>query len=603
MLETLTEDILTFTELSPEEKAQRGILGRLYGPIASFNMGTRNGRRYSDELWNKVFENDIVKELLANGGIPAELDHPQDREETCSEKIAAMMPEPPKKDKDGHLCGYFDIIDTPCGRIAAALARYGFHLGISSRGSGDVITGFDGQEDVDPDTYTLNAFDIVLIPALKDARMTFTESLKDSKKKSLKESLEELVANANDNDKKVMQETINNLNLANTQQLNENIALEPGTELTSKKGNKIVITAVKPSISEYNGEAYIDVEYDYETIDGQKGHSSTGSRNIWAMLNEDLEESLDDRDSDFNKLYNEYGPNEFINKLILFLDNNGLYDEFLDNELTKSKLSAVDDNEAGVDIEDLEEALKSKRELEKEMTELQEKLSVCYAKEAKQEDVIAKNKKAISNLSLKAGTIEPLRESIEALKKDCSEAKSKISEYEKQNKQLKVQLANVDKSAASLKESATNLNNEIKGLQKNNEILKNKVTKLTENLTEAKKDNELAEKQYSQKISNSNKLVEKYKKMANSAVNRYIESQALKLGVKKEEIKNRLPESYTFDDIDSICEELQDLNLNMSRLPFNRLTESSVRITSPVKSTPVAEEEDLSDLYALAGLK
>ena len=55
---------LAFTDLTEEEKQRRGILGRLYGPCADIINVTRNGRRYGDELWEKVFnENEIVKEL------------------------------------------------------------------------------------------------------------------------------------------------------------------------------------------------------------------------------------------------------------------------------------------------------------------------------------------------------------------------------------------------------------------------------------------------------------------------------------------------------------------------------------------------------------
>ena len=79
---------LKFKELSPEEKEQRGILGRLYGPIASIVKATRNGRRYTESLWEKVFKNPITQEMFQNGGIPGELDHPIDREETDSSRIA-----------------------------------------------------------------------------------------------------------------------------------------------------------------------------------------------------------------------------------------------------------------------------------------------------------------------------------------------------------------------------------------------------------------------------------------------------------------------------------------------------------------------------------
>ena len=136
MLENYSQtDELKFKELSPEEKASRGILGRLYGPIASIVKSTRNGRKYTESLWEKVFKNPITQEMFQSGGVPGELDHPIDREETDSSRIAIMMPEAPTKDKSGNLMGYFDIIDTPCGRIAYALAKYGFNLGISSRGT------------------------------------------------------------------------------------------------------------------------------------------------------------------------------------------------------------------------------------------------------------------------------------------------------------------------------------------------------------------------------------------------------------------------------------------------------------------------------------
>lgn len=78
------------------------ILGTLEGPCADIVNGTRNGRKYSDELWQKAFNDPIVKEQLANGGIFGEAGHPADREEIDIEKIAIAMPEAPTK-KDGKL--------------------------------------------------------------------------------------------------------------------------------------------------------------------------------------------------------------------------------------------------------------------------------------------------------------------------------------------------------------------------------------------------------------------------------------------------------------------------------------------------------------------
>ena len=222
-------EMLQFQDLSEEEKQRRGILGRLYGPCASITDATRNGRRYDDELWQNVFsKNEIVKEMFDNGGIPMELDHPVDREETDSQRIAAMLPEPPKKDKDGHLICYVDIIDTPCGRIAYQLAKYGFKLGISSRGSGDVLP----DDTVDPDTYDFTTFDLVLLPAVKDARLSMVESL-SSKEIAFKKAMTESYNNSSNRDKEIMKETLEDLNI------NIDLDKEKDAEITSDDNDKL----------------------------------------------------------------------------------------------------------------------------------------------------------------------------------------------------------------------------------------------------------------------------------------------------------------------------------------------------------------------------
>ena len=228
------KESLGFNDLTPEEKEKRGILGRLYGPIADVINPTRNGRAYSNELWKKVFEGDIVKELLAKGGIPGELGHPSEREEVEPEKIAIMMPEAPKEDDQGHLIGYFDILDTPCGKIAYQLAKYGFQLGISSRGTGDLITDDDGNEAVDPDTYDFTCFDLVIVPAVESARLTMQEGL-SKEKNEFKVALTESLNSASESDRKIMEEALNELNI--TVGDNVNIDSTPNSK-TSKKLNE-----------------------------------------------------------------------------------------------------------------------------------------------------------------------------------------------------------------------------------------------------------------------------------------------------------------------------------------------------------------------------
>ena len=61
---TKSNEILEALKMQPlteEEKASRHILGRWYGPIATCNESTRNGRRYNRELWEKALNDEYIK--------------------------------------------------------------------------------------------------------------------------------------------------------------------------------------------------------------------------------------------------------------------------------------------------------------------------------------------------------------------------------------------------------------------------------------------------------------------------------------------------------------------------------------------------------------
>ena len=242
MIKKLNEDIaLKFKSISPEEKEAKGILGRLYGNVASFAAPTRNGRKYDQSLWEQLFDSDLIKERFANGGIFGQLNHPE-YEEVNMQEIACVMPEPPVKDDKGNLVAYVDLVDTPCGRIAYQLAKYGYKFGISSRGTGDIIYDDNGEELVDPETYQLNAFDLVEIPAVESARLAFVESL-DTKKlygKTLKQKLSEELKKASDTDRKIMEDTLSDLSI-NINEDNEKVHIGYDVVGYDNNGNDISV--------------------------------------------------------------------------------------------------------------------------------------------------------------------------------------------------------------------------------------------------------------------------------------------------------------------------------------------------------------------------
>ena len=418
-------DFLKFKTLSPEEKKQKGILGRLYGPVASCVQATRNGRKYSEELWEKLLKSDIIKERFANGGIFGELCHP-DYEEVDFNKVACVMPEPPVRDKNGKLIGYVDIIDSPCGRIAYTLAKYGYHFGISSRGTGDLIEDVNGEELVDPDTYQLNAFDLVELPACKDARITFTECV-DLKKDKLIESLNKTLDKATDTDRKIMEEVLDSMDI----EVNKPDNTEDWEEVTSIKSNGILYRLFR------------------KIVDG---------KGLWMAQKEGTEEK-------FPITYNQALGYDPIEESI----------ECTDESLTDKEAEEVVDDESSKLVAELTEALQKVKMLEELNKSLNEQLSVCNAKVAGGSDELAHYKAAIANLSDKAKEVKPLKKSLNDLNESLiskdkliesneSRIRSLVDSRKNDSKKLKESAQQIDKLTSSVNDLTNKLEDSEKQL-------------------------------------------------------------------------------------------------------------------------------------------
>ena len=496
------EDLVLDDTVKKNSKGE-AILGQLYGPCADFLLPTRNGRGYSESLWEKVFDSEIINEYFEAGGILGELNHPADRSETDLEKVAVCMPEKPKKDKDGHLVAKFDILDTPNGRIVYTLAKYGYKLGVSSRGDGEVIEGLDGDT-VDEDSYTLEAFDIVLLPAVKAARLKMVESVQ----KSFREALTESLNKSTPEERKIMEDTL--------------------------RGLKI----------------------DYKS-------------------------------------------------------------EKTDNIDVNQKTNTA--NDVGVDvINDLQEALKREQSLRIQLKKLQEQLSVCYTKESKLEGDVQRYKSSVINLSSSAKQVKDLKAEIEGLKeqllekdKEIAVRDGRISKLVESRKTDKTSTQNLNESIQTKDTRISELSRQNRKLQENLESVKRdsekEMSSLTEQIEDMKKNSYIKKKEYETKIGKANKLVEQYRATAQKAVDKYISFRAQTLGVSPEEIKNRLSENYSFNEIDSVCESLQNYQINISKLPFD-VNKGSVRVKvteskkDPLKPKSVVDDEVDDQLLRLAGI-
>lgn len=590
-------EALQMQPLSEEEKASRHILGRLYGPIATCKEGTRNGRKYNKVLWVKALNDEIFQEKIANKSLFLELGHPADREETDMSCVCACIPEMPKIVNDD-LYAYVDILDTPNGRLLKTFCDYGFVPGISSRGSGDIMA----NDEVDPETFFLETWDIVQLPAVKKARLAMCESLNN--KKSLKVALQESYDAANDEDKKVMKETLDNLDI----KLDEAVEDEIPVEDPEAPIEETLVEAEGAAVEETEEAPAEEVEV---PVEGETPVEDTAEEAPEALTVGAFADELKDYDKE---LPLEWKPividgKEYPIEAVAFDDSEdgkilaevsyalpeeeiAINDEEAVAEEPAEKepeIPAEEAGDAGEDevIESLKEAVRQKDLLESEVRDL-------------------KNQKTVSDAE-----VQGLKEELEKYKGGfmrVSELASKSTTLEKEKKALIEQLNLKNTEIKDLKSKVENHTS----LTESAKAEKVKVNELTEKLAKVQAEAEETEKSLTEaleasrkKAQDRTKLAKSYKAKYDAVVERYIANKAKMLGVRPQDITSKLAESYSLDDIDNVCNDL----LEESRPQFGLVGGNPrVRVNESVKSEKKVIDPDNGyeiddDLLILAGLK
>lgn len=635
-------EALQMQPLSQEEMTARHILGRLYGPIATCVESTRNGRLYNKPLWEKALKDDIFLEKVATKALFLELGHPADREETDMKQTCACIPEVPKIVGDD-LCAYVDILDTPNGRLLKTLVDYGFVPGISSRGSGDVLD----NNQVDPETFFLETWDIVQLPAVKKARLNVCESLEADNIK-LKKALAESYKAAKEEDKDTMKKALENLNI--------NIEDEIVDEAVENSSTNKLLTA---DDIPWDPEADLDETLLEEMPADDEDTEDNTSNTSATELADDMSDDEPDEDSeaevpesktvdvtsegeseintvgDALELLQEYdedtsmefravqadGETLTVDNIDSFIDKsddtlvisvNCCSDDENTSTATVSNIDAaesseentsvetiedVDDDDSAEDtgdaavIESLKDMIRQKEALETEVSELRKAKSVGDAKEQELQEKLNRYRTAFRATSAEAAKVTELQAKIQKLNEQLNKSNETI-------KTLTEQVNNTQK----LRESVDGNKNTIRSL--NEEI--SKLTRKSATL-EAKLDGQT--KLFTEKLQERTNLAKSYKVRFIETLNKYVESKAAMLGVNPSEITNRLAESYTLADVDSVCDKILDSTINFSRLPFGGRTKTSARIKESVIKTPTMNTNpdygyEIDDsLLELAGLK
>jgi len=592
-------EALQMQPLSEEEKSARHILGRLYGPIATCKEKTRNGRGYNKELWEKALSDEIFKEKLATKSLFLELGHPADREETDMTCVCACIPEMPKIVNDD-LYAYVDILDTPNGKLLKTLCDYGFVPGISSRGSGDIMA----NDEVDPETFFLETWDIVQLPAVKKARLAMCESFDG--KKPLKAVLQESYDAANDEDKKVMKESLDNLDIKLDEPIEEEIPIEDP----------------EAPIEETLVEAEETVEEPVEETPVEETEETPAEETETPVEEEPKVEEVAWTVGDFKNSLNDYDESRSLEWKPIIIDN-------VEYPITGI---VFDDSEEGKLITEVsytlpkeENTINDEEAVAEEPAESEPEVSTEEAGDAGDDEVIESLKEAVRQKDLLESEVRDLKNQktvsdaeVQGLKEELekykggfirvSELASKSTSLTKENKVLKEQLNLKDTEIKDLKQKVENHISLTESVNAEKATVKD----LTEKLAKVQAEAEETEKSLTEELEASKKkaqdrtnLAKSYKAKYDAVVERYVANKAKMLGVRPQDITSKLVENYSLDDIDNVCNEL----LNESRPQFGLVGGNPrVRVNESVKSEKKVIDPDNGyeiddDLLILAGLK
>lgn len=160
------------------KRGMNNVLGILEGVYFLPDGYSRNKRFYPRELWENVIRN--MEPVLRSKGVLGTLEHPT-KEEDAHPRHASHVLKRLWIGEDGKGYGKSYLLNTPIGSLVYILGSATDENGnplvplyMSSRGLGK-INGYtrDGYEIVDPKTYILQTFDVVLDPGFIEAKPDF----------------------------------------------------------------------------------------------------------------------------------------------------------------------------------------------------------------------------------------------------------------------------------------------------------------------------------------------------------------------------------------------------------------------------------------------
>lgn len=366
------------------------ILGKLHAPFFDLSKATRNGRDYT-EAAEDALKSDTFKEKMNTRTFFGRLGHPCNEDEMNEDpavRACVILTDVNRNNKTNMVEGTLEIINNKYGQQLKSLIDAGCIMGVSTRGSGDSRTGRDGTEIIERGTYDFECLDVVSLPAIKEARCSFTESL--SKKGSAKK-LESIINDTED--KSVLEAvrvTVESTDLKNKKELLESI----DKKLSASDNTGTIVESFVKDI-EALSKRLAEVE-ERSKSDTRRGttieESEVGSKSLKESLN-----TINELKSEISRLTEDYS------KLKKRVEN---FNQICSDELKRRKeLKSMNESltsqlrNAQAKLQESEKARTSAQERVKKLTEENRRLqeSVDASKKTMTESV-SKNSREISKL-------------------------------------------------------------------------------------------------------------------------------------------------------------------------------------------------------------
>lgn len=496
-------------------------------------------------------------------------------------KVCACIPEMPKI-IDGDLYAYVDILDLPNGRLLKTLCDYGFVPGISSRGSGDV----DMNNEVDPETFYLETFDIVALPAVKKARLSMCESL--NHEKPLKKALTESLDSVSGEEKEIMKEALDRLeinveeNELNPDDIPEG-TLDQEMLMEDKKEDEAeeVEETEEAEVEEKEEETKDEEEKEVFSIKDLKKElddfDDKAEIEIKPIVINDVEypvESLEFNSDEDGKVVLNIGYSQEIGDNIENAEGETPVEEVAPIEAENTE--EVSDTEPDEIVESLKESIRKNEELEKEVRSLTNEKAVSDAEVKKLKEDVETYRISLKKVYGVAKTVGNLTDKVHALNEELAQKDEQLKTIEENH-------------SKTLNESISRNNDEVKVLKESLSSKESEIEEVTKQLNTCKS-----------KLTESAKIVNNYKAKCDKLLESYISFRADMLGVRVADIKNRLDENWTIEQVESICDKILTEGVGSPAF-FDDNTK--VVINKPVDPKASKDEWDWEGLYDLAGLK